>query len=94
MILGYYNIYEFSSGEEKWIATFRDVENVRIYIEANRPNLNEINYLEIDGKYPGEYVGEGLKYIKYIPYTPEMKVYYIRTKGDFGLVVKYVAFDD
>lgn len=95
MILGYYNIYQFSSGEEKWIATFRDVENVRLYIEANRPNLDEINYLEIDGEYPNEYVEtEGRKYIKYIPYSPEMKKYYIRTKGSHGLVVKYVTFDD
>lgn len=94
---GFYEIYEISHGlNPKRIAVFKDIDNVRIYLEANCPNLNEIQVLEIHGHDVPRRYNNHKWYYEYVPITQEnAHEYEIGTEGHiYHLKVKYIEFDD
>lgn len=93
MLKGYYEIYEVTSYGEKKIASFQSVDNIRIYIEANCPNLNEIVRLKLGGKCAPW--NRDTNFYDYVPITEEnANLYEIHTKGYDILRVEYIKFDD
>lgn len=87
---GYYAIYEENNyTPNKLLASFQDIDNVRIYIEANS-DLDKIVCLQIRGEF-GLYQNVS----GYTPITAEnADGYIIKTKGCGGFRVSYILFDD
>lgn len=91
---GYYTISKVTYTGETRIASFQSVDNVRAYIEANCPNLDEIRALTIHGK-PAPTGPLPHLYHHYIPVAADnADGYLIKTKEHDPLRVRYIKFDD
>lgn len=93
---GFYEVYLATGYGQERVATFKDVANVRGYIEANRPNLDEVTHLTIHGKSTPIVGPFPSLYNEYVPINAEnAHNYTIATKKHYGMLqVVYTKFDD
>lgn len=93
---GFYEVYVVTAYGKERLATFKDVNNIREYIEANRSNLDEITQLMIHGKSTPIVTPSPYLYNEYVPINAENADHYtIATKGHYGMLqVIYTKFDD
>lgn len=95
---GFYTIYEVTHSlyePNESIAHFQKISNVREYIEANCPNLDEVRLHKVNGENtPYHMVGNRFIH-DYVPITSKnTHNYTIQTYGSPILKVQYTKFDD
>lgn len=96
MIQGYWAVYEKSiySNDAKHIASFREFENLCLYIDGILSNPDKVRNLRINGRRTESI---GTYHCKYIPLSECKNVlnYTVLPRGDGPEYrVRYILFDD